>query len=610
MPIRATVSVKNIQALTSAVKPTTSILFQIASATEIWTDPDSKNKLVYDEFPLSDIKFYVLHKNLTDTANLVEFEKWSFEKNSTEAIALVESFARVVAYRRTFSDAFTLDDLSQIDKDFYGNKGNVTFMTDIIGLAHEKLLTDTYTVSDVFKNVISYIRKFTETVAVTDHATQNFIKNINDAFTLDDASLINKDFTGDKGNIFGFSDLLGNAFEKNLTDSITYLDNVSVLQTLNKTDSTVLSDSHRTTLNKAIADAFTLDDSALIDKDYYGNKNNIVGFSDELSYETSKEVADALALVDLVGFLLNHPEEDDITVSDTHLLSYNLGRPETLTFSDSYIRNITKGLNDGFALDDSTQINKDTSNTKGNIFSISEVFARSVDYKRSYLDSVGFTDTFNRVVQFNPSFNDSTTLTEIKDVNLSKRLHDSFDVYDHRVLVRALNSHTLNTSALNGQAKVYQGSSNINLTQDTNKADGLSFSEISVLLSSKGITDNIITNDQQYIEIQKALQDVTTVQDNLSSNVSKGFTDSTILNDALYRKSTKSLTDSTNIHDILGVTFDKVVTDGFALDDSALVNKNFYGNKGNIVAMGDVVAVTKVGRRLLNGASFNRTQLN
>jgi hypothetical protein len=610
MAIRATVSIQSIQAQTATELVQAQTDYQLSVASEIWTDPDSKNRMISDIIPLADVQFYVLHKKLTDTANLVEFEKWSFEKYSTETVALVESFARVVTYNRKFTDTFTLDDLSQIDKDFYGNKGNVTFMTDIVGLAHEKILADSYSVSDVIVNVITYLRKFTDTVGTTDKVTHQFIKNINDAFTLDDTALINKDFYGNKGNIFTFNDLLGNAFKKNLADSITHLDNISVLQELTKADNVAISDKYETTINKAIADAFTLDDTALIDKDFYGAKGNVFGFSDVLSYTTSKEIADSLALVEVVGFLLNHPEEDTITVSDTTLLSHNLGRPDTLTFSDGYIRNIIKGISDAFTLDDSTQINKDTVNTKGNVFALGEIFLKNVAYKRAVTDNIAFTDALTKTVQFKRSIDDNFGLTEVKGVDFSKKLHDEFSIIDQHIFNGALNVHALNTSTLNGQANTYQGTNNIHLAQIKAKGDGLTFSEIAELGSSKNINDSTVITDQQYTEIQKALQSAANLSDIPELSALKEFTDSTTLDDAVDIKSTKSLTDPTNIHDILGLSFDKVVTDGFALDDSALVNKDYYGNKGNIVTIADVVAVTKVGRRLLNGASFNRTQLN
>ena len=643
-----------------------------------FTNPDSKNQWFYETTTLSDIQFSLVEKVLADTVTLDEAVGWSYAKNAPETLALVESFAKVVSYNRAFSDAFTLDDLSQIDKDFYGNKGNVAFMLDIIGLDQEKVLADSYTVGDVIELTVSFVRSFTDSYSFTDSDSYDFIKNVADAFTLDDSALINKDFTGNKGNILGFSDLLGSDFGKVLTDNISQLDEVSILQGLNKSDSTSLSDTYKTTLNKAISDAFTLDDSALIDKDYFGNKGNVFGFSDVLSYDASKELTDSLALVELVGFVLNHPVEDSYTVTDTNTLNPSLGKSDSIGFSDSYIRNIMKGLSDGFALDDTAQINKDTDATKGNIFSFSDVFSRTVSYDREYSDSFGFTDSFSRAVSFVRAYSDSYSVSDTRDVHLTKTFADTFTLYDEKP--NSLNVNMLNTQDFNaqdnailvdrglGQTDVLGFSEVKAFANNKGLSDSFTFSEVTGLSTSKPKTDAFSVSDDSVIssgvkpsdsisfsdsyerEFSKVLTDAFALDDSalvdkdffgnkgnvfgLSeviektiaykraftesvgfsdysvNTISKNVTDSATLTESVGLTSSKILSDLATLNDVYGLQLEKTLSDSFVLDDSSLIDKDYFGNKGNVVGLADVVSVNLIQSNILGHKSLNTMILN
>jgi hypothetical protein len=574
-------------------------------------------------------------------------------------------------------------------------------MLDIIGLSYHKDFTNKnqlnlgalnadefnddgseddrrVTVSDVVTLVIDWVRAFTDSYSCTDTNSYEFIKNVEDAFTLDDTSLINKDFYGDKGNVFGFSDLLGSSFGKTLTDSISQLDEVSILQGLNKSDSTTLSDTYRTTLNKAISDAFTLDDALQVDKDYFGNKGNVFTFSDVLSYEASKDLIDGIALVELVGFVLNHPVEDSYTVTDTNTLQPELVKSDSIGFSDIYIRNIMKGLSDGFALDDTAQVNKDTDSAKGNIFSFSDVFSRTVSYDRDYTDNFGFSDIIG--LDQNKVLTDSYTVSDVIEVAMLwvRGFTDTFKVYDE-------NPNALNVNLLNSQAMNAQDTSFL-VDRGLDKGDALGFSEITAFVHSKGLTDSAIVVDSSSVSLNKSKTDSFGMSDNnvvasgvnpsdsisfsdshdrtlskvlsdtfalddsalinkdftgskgnvfgfsdvLSKTVgfnraftdafsfsddsvrslNKGINDSSVLNDLLSFSQTKKISESLTFNDDYGVQLEKTLSDSFTLDDDALVNKNYIGNKGNIMSLSDLVAVNLIRSNQLGTRNLNTMPLN
>jgi len=177
--IRATISLKHVQASTSVIKVEAQTTYQNSNATGIWIDPDSNNRFVNDEIPLSEVLINVFSKVLEDTYVLADISALNVNKPLTlDIFSFTDTFARVVAYNRDFTDAFTLDDLSQINKDFYGNKGNIFAFTDIIGLTNNKNLTDACTVGDVIEIAMAYSRSFTDPFAFNDESSYQLGKSI------------------------------------------------------------------------------------------------------------------------------------------------------------------------------------------------------------------------------------------------------------------------------------------------------------------------------------------------------------------------------------------------------------------------------------------------
>jgi hypothetical protein len=458
-------------------------------------------------------------------------------------------------------------------------------------------------VADVVNIVVDYLRPYSDSYSVTDDSRFTFVKNVEDAITLDDTSLINKDFSNQNQNSLGFTDLLGSDFGKTLTDNISQLDEVSLLHGLNKSDSTTLSDTYKTTLNKAISDAFTLDDSALVDKDYFGNKGNVFSFNDVLNYDVNKELTDGIALVELVGFVLNHPVEDSYTVSDTNTLQTDLGRTETIGISESYIREIIKNLTDGLALDDTTQVNKDVDATKGNIITFGDVIdivmKKLLDFSDSY--SISDASTFG----VDKGISESLELVDIA-THYNKTLLDTFVLDDSALVDKDFYGNKGNVVGL---SEVVSQALNKKITDSTSVAD------IYDVFMTKVHVDSISFNDISIWSIHKNLSDTLSLTDaNVVDHVlgSQCALNTMLLNNFLLNcgeGESQNISDSSTLRDEIGLQLEKTFTDSLALDDSALVNKEFYGNKGNTVGVTDVVSVKLVnnllGQRPLNTMSLN-----
>jgi hypothetical protein len=267
MPARATITV--VSAVVDMGLPTEATVTSNYIEVEIvaYIDTSSDNQWVYETIPLGDVRFNSVEKNLTDITTLTDEIPLTFEKNTTETLALVESFVRVVTYKRDFTETFTLDDLSQIDKDFYGNKGNITYITDIIGLSHEKIASETLTLGDVVIVAITFYRNFTEIATVDDESSNSFEKVLTDSLVLDDAAWINKDYTGYKGNSFGLADTLASSTSKELTDTLVFSESFGLqssksidgaVDTISISDLVAIANISGSTLNGAAFNTTTL----------------------------------------------------------------------------------------------------------------------------------------------------------------------------------------------------------------------------------------------------------------------------------------------------------------------------------------------------------------
>jgi hypothetical protein len=394
MALRASISLISLQASVSTERLTASTAYNKSEATEIWTDPDSKNRVVRDEMPLSEVHFTLLEKNLADAYNVTDSNTLSFDKASTDAISFTDTFVNVIAYHRKFNDAFTLDDLAAVDKDFYGNKGNIFAFTDIIGLTYAKELTDTYTVGDFIAAAVNKVAQ--DSFSFTDTSYATFSKTINDAFTLDDAAMIDKDYYGNKGNLLGVADIFARAVDykrkfpgslplgSNLLNSnslaasstpdtrVIVEDFYAAATGKNVSDSLGFSDSNTMTITKVISDAFALDDATFINKDFAGSKSNIFSFTDVLTSAVSKVVLDSLGFTDVSSFSYNKNSSDSTLLTEAHSKQNSKSLQDNFSFSDVYGVQLTKNVSDAFALDDSALIDKDYFGNKGNIVGVTD----------------------------------------------------------------------------------------------------------------------------------------------------------------------------------------------------------------------------------------------
>ena len=318
--IRAIVTIEKARATTSYVKSEAVASHQRTEAIASRSD-FSINQWYYEDtgVVLSELHVTFLNKNVAESVELSESYISTYSKISTETLSLVETFAKVVTWGRNFTDAFTLDDAAQIDKDYYGNKGNVTFMLDVLGISFNRPETDSYTVGDVYTAAVNKV--VTENLSLIESQVRSF--NAVKADSVSFTELINLNRGLNKTDSISFSDTYYATLSKIVTDSMTMTEVVGIGTGIPIAESFSISDSIISEINKVIADAFTLDDSALIDKDYYGTKGNICTVSDVIAlaitwvrgYSDSISTSDSANIANISGRVLNGASFNRITLN-------------------------------------------------------------------------------------------------------------------------------------------------------------------------------------------------------------------------------------------------------------------------------------------------------
>ena len=319
--IRAIVTIEKARATTSYVKSEVVASHQRTEAIASRSD-FSLNQWYYEDtgVVLSELHVTFLNKNVAESVELSESYISAYSKPTTETLSLLETFAKVVTWNKIFTDAFTLDDAAQIDKDYYGNKGNVAFMLDVLGINLNRSETDSYTVGDIYTAAVNKV--VTENLTLLETQAKSFNKPLEtDSFSATD--LFSMSHGLNKSHSVSFSDTHYAALSKIVNNSVAMTEVIWIGTGIPIPDSFTFSDSIIPEINKVITDAFTLDDSALIDKDYYGTKGNICTVSDVIAlaisyvrgYSNSISTSDSANIANISGKVLNGASFNRITLN-------------------------------------------------------------------------------------------------------------------------------------------------------------------------------------------------------------------------------------------------------------------------------------------------------
>jgi len=418
-----------------AIKATVTYVMPEADA---FVNNSSKNGWIYDNTLLSDIHISVITKPLEDIVTTSDAHAVHPALSKNDAIAaILDTFVRVVAYNREFTDVFTMDDASLIDKDYYGNKGNVAFMLDIIGLEQDKLLADSYTIGDLVGML--YHKYTTELTTLSDAVNYDVGKILEELATLTDAPSV--------------------SIQQPKVDSAAISDISDVYPTLNKTEVVSVGDVYSRVLAKHLSDAIALDDAALVDKDYIGTKGNVATVSDVIGLSTEPTISDSVGFSDVLeqAWAYSRSFEDYIVLTDvennpvgSQILNTSMFNPGNSQFQ------LYRGNDqvDTFGISDTAAITP-VKNFTDTLSILASAFSDTDNYSldKGVFDPIGCTDvfTYTGIFFYTRDFDDSLSVLEVLGSHFYKLLEESSDIINisDTINVRRVTGGVMNMIPLN-----------------------------------------------------------------------------------------------------------------------------------------------------------------
>lgn len=292
--------------------------------------------------------------------------------------------------------------------------------------------SDAYTLSDL--TVVVTTKVFNESIQTGDVSYKVLGKSHTEIVTADDAPYwAFSKFPYDSVTTLDIND---KDFTKQVADQAALVDLPSLNISLDKhSDITGITDyfTKSTTFNRAFNDAFTLDDYASVDKDFIGTKGNVLGVSDSQAFEYSKPLIDTLGQSDYNNVTTGLNKTDSLSFTDTAIRNSTKGLEDTASVSDIHAWTVDQHKEDAFSPEDSTSLDVD----KPQVDSLNFVdnFSRQVSFDRqptetvslnenvgknvdtSKTDQISAADTFARLVTFNRFFTDSFVLDDMASVD-------------------------------------------------------------------------------------------------------------------------------------------------------------------------------------------------
>lgn len=146
----------------------------------------------------------------TDTVSILETYVSNFQPVKADTVSISEDFARVVAFSRSFSDFFTLDDLASVEDplqtDVDLDKENVTFLSEELLYTFSKPLSDSFSIlenaailsslpqSDSFSVSEALVNTFslpkTDSVGISESHAYSFSTSASDSATITESLTI------------------------------------------------------------------------------------------------------------------------------------------------------------------------------------------------------------------------------------------------------------------------------------------------------------------------------------------------------------------------------------------------------------------------------------
>jgi len=388
-----------------------------------------------------------------------------------------------------------------------------------------------------------YIRPLTDLAGtfsdVVDRVT-HYSRVLESYFTLDEFQIVDKNFSGNKGNVFGFNDQDIVALGIGLSDEYALQMAARTAYTKNIIHTVFAGDLIGINTERVLGDNLAVSLVSRIQAEK-GLFSAVVDWTDDISAIISRGTADAISFVhertwDLQTRLIQQVvlQSGTTTEFNTAVLDSISGfssvvnraiQPQCsdILGTSDYSYNVveyTRFINSYFALDDFTYINKDFQGTKGNVFGVTETIGNAfstgststssledhipeIDLGRGAQDPVALTDIQNKYAEVAKTSEASISDTPV--VLHASGYNSDFTPYD--VVIRVVD-----------WGRVLSDSASIQSTLDR-------------ISNSKGVADSTSVTESYNRGISSVVADSTSVTESYNRGISSVVADSTSVTD-------------------------------------------------------------------------------
>ncbi len=243
----------------------------------------------------------------------------------------------------------------------YDSKNREFYFTVSLAEAHEFVivkpaLSDAFTLSDVL--ALQPLKSPSDSITVSDAAAKVLAKYIADGFAVDDGVLIDKDYTGTKGNVATMSDILGLSYGDVVADSYSMSDVVAQVWNYVRTfnDPFVLNDCVRNPLGTFILNTSPLNASDSQFALYKGNDQvDTFGISDTAALTPGKNFTDAFTFSDTDNYSLGKGASDSISCTDYLYIDFKT-LTDSLSLSEVLANHFSKNSSDTATVSDTINL--------------------------------------------------------------------------------------------------------------------------------------------------------------------------------------------------------------------------------------------------------------
>jgi hypothetical protein len=454
----------------------------------------------------------------------------------------------------------------------------------ILNHNYTQLASDNTDTTDVLAKKISIMEQ--EATSLLDSISKNIKPVLFDSLSSLTDSLQYKNIGKGINDGLSLSDSLITGTTKVISDSIILTDSINKLMTVLKGDNIVLIESIANKVSKTpFVDSLALNDGISLESKKTINdaillidtftksvallKTEVITISDAISSYTKKSLDDALILIEsIVKNIAMNNIDDVVNLVDDYFNSDYIG-PQ----------------NDVMAVDDKAYLKSERTISETSISladSIVNIIKPRIDDVLSLADNISSEITELRNISDTININDSTTINILKIISDACSLIDIVSTED--LIYNTIQPDNIEVyDAINHLWNAYKALSDtiseIDSLKDSFGKGGMNETTAVSDLVGMGIgkifTNDLILSDGSIFSVNKVINDVTSLVDNMIEKFTKVLSENILLNEAIEKNiSLNNYNDLVNSLDSLSLLISSIQSSALALNDDIRVSIN------------------------------------